>query len=141
MRPILAVTLAAGLTGVLAASCAPAVQTPLERAELRPNAIRHCVYPGQVRAFRAAGDGALIVRAGEGAVYRVRAPGLCPDLERAVTLSLRPLPASSTRLCRGQDVEIFIEQPRPTMAAPCQARVEAVLTAEQIAALPPELRP
>lgn len=134
-------TLAVILTAGVAASCAPAVQTPLERAELRPNAIRHCVYPGQVRAFRAVGDGALMVRAGEGAVYRVRAPGVCPDLERAVALSLRPLPASSTRLCRGQDVEIFIEQPRPTMASPCQARVEAVLTAEQIAALPPELQP
>lgn len=100
-----------------------------------------CFYASQVRNFRTDRTEQLYVRAARDGLYRLESLGGCPDLDGAVALSLVPRFGGSDRLCRGDQVQVVINQPSPTFSAPCYARVTGLVTPEELEALPERVRP
>ena len=125
---------------VLTASCAPVDGVvPGDSASARPE--RQCFSTEQVRNFRQGESGRLYVRALRDQVFELNTSGGCMDLDVAhrVAITADP-PLGGSRICTGDWARITL----PGSAAPsamCRARVDRVLTAEQVAALPSAHRP
>lgn len=124
---------------VLAASCAPTTETadPGENAA-RPE--RQCFSSDQVRNFREGGSGQLYIRARRDQVFELNTSGGCLDLNVATSLIITgDPPLGGSRICTGDWARIAV--PGTLSSNVCRARVERVLTAEQVAALPGSHRP
>ncbi len=119
-------------------ACAP---VPTGEGGATARAPDPCFYGSQVRNFRTDRTEQLYVRAARDGVYRLESLGGCPDLDGAVALSLVPRFGGSDRLCRGDQVQVVINQPSPTFSAPCYARVVGPVTPEEFEALPERARP
>ncbi|MDY6925270.1 MAG: hypothetical protein SWI22_15075 [Pseudomonadota bacterium] len=126
---------------VMGASCAPGLDTglPADSASARPE--RQCFNTNQVRNFRDGERGQLFVRAQGDQVFELNTSGGCLDVSTANSLViLGDPPLAGGRICTGDWARIGV----PGSSAPggvCRARVERVLTAEQVAALPGAHRP
>ena len=126
---------------VLTASCAPTADTagPGDSASTRPE--RQCFSTDQVRNFREGESGRLYIRAQRDQVFELNTSGGCLDLNVASSLVITgDPPLGGSRICTGEWARISV----PGSSAPsgvCRARVERVLTAEQVAALPAAHRP
>jgi hypothetical protein len=133
-----AVAALAGLT----ASCAPTADTggPGPSAAARPE--RQCFSAEQVRNFRQGGPGQLYVRVTRNDVYELNASGGCTDLDVAHRLAITADGAglAGGRICTGDWARITL----PASTSPintCRARVDRVLTEDEVAALPSAHRP
>lgn len=124
----------------LGTSCAPTADSgPGETASARPE--RQCFSTEQVRNFREGEDGQLYIRAQRDQVFELNTSGGCLDLGGAHSLVITgDPPLGGSRICTGEWARIGV----PGSSAPsgvCRARVDGVLTAEQVAALPAADRP
>lgn len=125
---------------VLAASCAPTADTAGAEGNAATGPERQCFNSDQVRNFRAGGSNQLYIRSQRDQVFELNTSGGCLDLNFANALVItgdRPL--GGNRICTGDWAQIRVlgtSQP-----SSCRARVERVLTAEQVAALPSAQRP
>jgi hypothetical protein len=102
---------------------------------------RACFIPDTVRNFRSNGDAQVYVRAGRGEIYELNS-GFCRGLSSARSLALSGGPGGG-RSCVGDSVEIAVAGPglQGENNTRCRARVERRLTAEEVEALEPRLRP
>lgn len=125
---------------VLTTSCAPTTDTagPGGTAAARPE--RQCFSSDQVRNFREGGSGQLYIRAQRDQVFELNTSGGCLDLNVANSLIITgDPPLGGSRICTGDWARIAV--PGTLSSNVCRARVERVLTAEQVAALPGSHRP
>jgi hypothetical protein len=124
---------------ILAASCAPTTDAVGPGAQ--SGAERQCFSTEQVRNFRDGEGGQLYIRAQRNMVFELNTSGGCLDLASATSLVITgDPPLGGSRICTGDWARIGV----PGSTAPsgvCRARVERVLTAEQVAALPAARRP
>lgn len=125
---------------VLAAGCAPTADTGVagDSAAARPE--RQCFNADQVRNFRQGASGQLYVRAMRDQVFELNTSGGCMDLDAANRLAITADPMVGSRICTGDWARITL----PGSASPvntCRARVERILSAEEVAALPAAHRP
>ncbi|HYC75959.1 DUF6491 family protein [Brevundimonas sp.] len=141
MTRLISAAAVAALTA-LAASCAPTPDSGMDgdSASARPE--RQCFSADQVRNFRQGRSGQLYVRVTRNDVYELNSSGGCTDLDFAQRLAITADGAalSGGRLCTGDWARITL----PGSAAPvstCRARVDRVLSAEEVAALPSAHRP
>lgn len=131
---------AVAAVAVLTASCAP-VGGPgaaVDSAAARPE--RQCFNAEQVRNFRQGGSGQIYIRAVRDQVFELNTSGGCMDLDFANRLAITSDPLAGSRICTGDWARITI----PGSASPvstCRARVDRMLTAEEVAALPGAHRP
>jgi len=142
MTRLLVSSAAVAATVALAASCAPVdgAGAPGDSAAARPE--RQCFSPEQVRNFRQGRPGQLYVRVIRNDVYELNSSGGCTDLDFAQRVAITADGASLAggRICTGDWARITL----PGSASPistCRARVDRVLTAEEVAALPDAHRP
>lgn len=123
----------------LAASCAPTADTAAP-GETAARQERPCFSSDQVRNFREGGNGQLFIRAQRDQVFELNTSGGCLDLNVANSLIITgDPPLSGSRICTGDWARIAV--PGSLSSNVCRARVERVLTAEQVAALPGAHRP
>ncbi len=131
------------LGAVLAASCAPTADTGMDgdRAEAR-RPERQCFSPEQVRNFRTGRPGQLYVRVMRNDVYELNSSGGCTDLDFAqrVAITADGAGMAGGRLCTGDWARITLPGSTSPLST-CRARVDRVLTAEEVAALPDAHRP
>ncbi|MFN3931936.1 MAG: hypothetical protein ACK4JY_09330 [Brevundimonas sp.] len=126
---------------VLGTSCAPTAESgiPEDSAAVQPE--RQCFSTDQVRNFRDGEHGQLFIRAQRDQVFELNTSGGCFDVSTANSLViLGDPPLGGSRICTGDWARIGV----PGSSAPggvCRARVERVLTAEEVAALPGAHRP
>lgn len=127
---------------VLATSCAPVddIGGPGDTAGLRPE--RQCFSPEQVRNFRQGRPGQLYVRVNRDDVYELNAAGGCTDLDFAQQLAITADGAglAGGRICTGDWARITLPGSTSRLSM-CRARVDRVLTADEVAALPSAQRP
>lgn len=125
-----------GLLGV--AGCALTGEFP----SANPTVVRQCFNVDQVRNFRQGQPDQIYVRSQTGEVYALDGVAGCQDVDFAFQLAIVPeLPgAIAARACVGDRVRIVLPS-SPRGLSPCRARVDRVLTADQIAALPARDRP
>jgi hypothetical protein len=132
---------AAAALAVLTASCAPTeAGMQGDSAAVRPE--RQCFSAEQIRNFRQGRPGQVYVRVVRNDVYELNSSGGCTDLDFAQRLAITPDGASMAggRICTGDWARITV----PGSTAPvstCRARVDRLLTAEEVAALPSAHRP
>lgn len=139
-RPALLVALPLAL-----AACAPSGGVPsggavstatADPASARPE--RRCFQNSQINNFRVDRE-TTYIKVGRDAVYELSAAGACMDLDSANSIALVAVDGGSTH-CVGDMVTVLAPRALPP-TAPCRARIERQLTADQIAALPARLRP
>ncbi len=136
-RPVSSTAVAA--LAVLATSCAPTTDNAAGAGNgARPE--RQCFSSDQVRNFREGGNGQLFIRAQRDQVFELNTSGGCLDLNVASSLIITgDPPLSGSRICTGDWARIAV--PGSLSSNMCRARVDRVLTAEQVAALPGAHRP
>ena len=131
---------AAAAAVALTASCAPNGDMGMPGVAAGPE--HQCFYGEQVRNFRAGGPDQIYIRAMRNQVFELNSSGGCTDLDFTHRLAITPDVGglAGGRICTGDWARITL----PGSAAPsamCRARVDRVLTAEQVAALPSAHRP
>lgn len=132
MSRSLLVALASVLT---VAACAPAVTKDGNTSVAETG--RRCAFTDTVQGYTVKDD-TVYMRAGS-RVYQLETAGFCPDVDTGIALGFKPL-MGSTQICNGDWVDLIV--PSPSSASiPCRAKVEKVLTREEIEALPKNLRP
>jgi len=126
----------------LTASCAPVdgAGAPGDSAAAGPE--RQCFSPEQVRNFRQGRPNQLYVRVIRGEVYELNSSGGCTDLDFAQRLAITADGAglAGGRICTGDWARITLPGSAAAVST-CRARVDRVLTAEEVAALPSAHRP
>ena len=127
---------------VMVASCAPTSDTRMDGDSAGARPERQCFSPEQVRNFRQGRPGQLYVRVTRNDVYELNSSGGCTDLDFAQRLAITADGAglAGGRICTGDWARITL----PGSASPistCRARVDRVLTEEEVAALPSSHRP
>lgn len=120
---------AAAAIMALAASCAPAAESP-PRAAQAPASGRQCFYLSQVDGYtQVKGSRDRIrVSAGPRDKYEFEVFGVCPFLDRAETMGFDQ--AGGGTICSGLDVDLIV--PTPTGPQRCPVRM--------IRKLDPEIR-
>lgn len=103
-----------------------------------PRSERRCFQNSQINNFRVDRE-TTYIKVGRDAVYQLSAAGACMDLDSANSIALVALDGGSTQ-CIGDMVTVLAPGALPP-TAPCRARIDRQLTADQIAALPERLRP
>ena len=135
----LASAAAVAALAMLGTSCAPTADAG--PGETSARAERQCFSTQQVRNFREGESGRLYLRAQRDQVFELNTSGGCLDLNAANSLVITSdPPLSGSRICTGEWARIGV----PGSSAPsgvCRGRVDRVLTAEQVAALPGAHRP
>lgn len=129
-------------SAVLAAGCAPMSDSVApETTAAGPE--RQCFISSQVRNFRSNGTTQLYVRANDNSVYELNTSGGCFDLDSATSLTIVPDGAglAGSRVCTGDWARLTVSPATRPGGGVCRARVERVLTPEQVAALPSRQRP
>jgi hypothetical protein len=130
--------LAIGLLTTLSA-CAPVAEGGM--ATEAPARARRCFSVSQVNNFQQGRPDQIFLRVGRDAVYELNAAGGCTDMDFATRLALIPDGGTlGTRLCTDDWARVVV----PGSTAPttvCRVRVSRLLTAEELAALPPRHRP
>ena len=133
---------AAAVLAVVLASCAPTTDTmgPGDSASAAPG--RQCFITSQVRNFRHGGTNSLYIRADRNAVYELNTSGGCLDLDfaRQMTITGDGAAMASNRLCTGDWARIYLPG-SPAALSTCRARVERLLSEEEVANLPRSQRP
>jgi len=124
--------LLAGLACFIGASaCAPIAPSSRQAADGE----RRCFFSSSVRNFRVTRDQVLYVRSSPGDVFEIRPLGPCRDLELAQSIALV---GSNSSLCTG---DVATVGATPGRGERCRVRVAALLSEEQVAALPDRDRP
>lgn len=126
---------------VLTAACAP-VDEMGAPGDGAARAERQCFSPEQVRNFRQGRTGQLYVRASRNDVYELNSAGGCTDLDFAQQLAITADGAglAGGRICTGDWARITVPGSTSRLST-CRARVDRVLTADEVAALPGAQRP
>jgi hypothetical protein len=134
------IVIAAG--AVVAASCAP-VSDSVAPGTAAAGLERQCFISSQVRNFRSKGATQLYVRANDNSVFELNTSAGCFDLDAATSLTIVPDGAAlaGSRVCTGDWARLTVLPAARPGGGVCRARVERVLTPEQVAALPSRLRP
>jgi hypothetical protein len=134
----LAVFLAVGLLTTLSA-CAPVAEGGM--ADDAPARARRCFSVSQVSNFQQGRPDQIFLRVGRNAVYELNGAGGCMDMDFATRLALIPDGGTvGTRLCTDDWARVVVPgSTSPTTV--CRVRVSRLLTAEELAALPPRHRP
>lgn len=127
---------------VMVAACAPTSDAGMDGDSAGARPERQCFSPEQVRNFRAGRPGQLYVRVTRNDVYELNSSGGCTDLDFAQRLAITADGAglAGGRICTGDWARITL----PGSASPistCRARVDRVLTEDEVAALPSAHRP
>ncbi|HEY0599926.1 DUF6491 family protein [Brevundimonas sp.] len=138
----LTLSVAVTALAVLTASCAPVdgAVAPGDSAAAGPE--RRCFSPEQVRNFRQGGPGQLYVRVIRNDVYELNSSGGCTDLDFAqrVAITADGAGLAGGRICTGDWARITVPGSSASLTT-CRARVDRVLTADEVAALPSAHRP
>lgn len=139
-RPISTVAVAA--VTVLAASCAPTADVSMPRDGEAPRAAHRCFSGEQVRNFRQGRPGQVYLRVTRNDVYELNASGGCTDLGSAQRIAVTADGAAMAggRICTGDWARITLPGSTSPITS-CRARVDRVLTADEVAALPSAYRP
>lgn len=116
-------------------ACAPGMESATD-GDARASSPRQCFQASLVRNFRADGTGVVYVRANDNTVYELNTGG-CRGLDFTSSLVMTSDPPVGDRLCVGDHARVTV----PGSAAVCRARVSKALTAEEVAALPGNVRP
>ena len=124
---------------VFLTSCAPVADGGM--ADEAPRRARQCFSVSQVDNFEQGRPNQVFLRVGRDVVYELNAAGGCPDMDFASRMALIPDGASvGTRICTDDWARIVV----PGSTSPnsvCRVRVSRMLTADEVAALPPQHRP
>lgn len=138
MSHLISSAAATAVLAALTASCAP---TAAPGAGAAAPQARQCFSTEQVRNFSEGETGRLYIRAARNEVFELNTSGGCLDLGIATSLVITAdPPLAGSRVCTGEWARISV----PGSSAPmttCRAKVERVLTAEEVAALPSAHRP
>ena len=140
MTRLISAAAVAALTA-LATSCAPTADSGMDGdSAARPE--RQCFSPEQVRNFRQGGPGQLYIRVTRNDVYELNSSGGCTDLDFAQRLAITADGAALAggRICTGDWARITLPGSTSPIST-CRARVDRVLTADEVAALPSAHRP
>lgn len=141
--PLLAVAASCSL---LAASCAPTTEGAAADGAAPASAAasgRQCFTPDRVRNFRQGPQvGQIFVRSDTNQVFELNSAGGCTNLDFAVRMTIVAEGAglAGGRTCVGDSVRI-VTPGRTAATSTCRARVNRILTAEEVAALPASQRP
>lgn len=126
----------------LTASCAPVdgMGEPGDGDSARLE--RQCFSPQHVRNFRQGGPGKLYVRANSNDVFELNTAGGCTDLDFAQRLAITADGPGlvGNRVCTGDWARITLPGSTSPVST-CRARIDRVLTDEEVAALPSAHRP
>ena len=141
MTRLISAAAVAALTA-FAGACAPTSDAAMEGDSAGARPERQCFSPEQVRNFRQGGPGQLYIRVTRNDVYELNSSGGCTDLDFAqrVAITADGAGLAGGRICTGDWARITL----PGSTAPvstCRARVDRVLSEEQVAALPSAHRP
>lgn len=128
------------LLTALVTACAPGPSAApgMETAAARPTP-RPCFEPDRVINFRAGETQQLYLRVLGGTVYQVSSAG-CQDLGVTNALAIAPATGVGSRLCVGDTARISVAG-STFPQGPCLARIDRILTPEQVEALPSRQRP
>ena len=119
---------------LMLAACAPT--SPADTTKTASETSRRCVFSDLIQGYSADKDTAY-VRAGS-TVMKLDAAGFCTGLDTGLSLGIKA-PMNSGQICVGDWVDVLV--PDRGALGPCRARVEKSLTADEVAALPRNLRP
>lgn len=138
----LAPSAALATLAILTAACAPTAGTGTSGDSAAAGPERQCFSPEQVRNFRQGRAGQLYVRVTSRDVYELNSSGGCTDLDFAqrVAITADGAGLAGGRICTGDWARITLPGSTSPIAT-CRARVDRVLTAEEVAALPDAHRP
>jgi hypothetical protein len=105
-----------------------------------PSVRTRCFYPNELEAWKATPDSRIIyIRAGAGGVYRLGLQDRCPALKYPQsTLVLEA--HGSARYCSVLDFDLRVGAPH-TPATGCPVKSISLLSRDEVAELPKELRP
>lgn len=120
------------------AACAPT--NPVMGEGEGQSARNPCFDVATLRNYRAVQGRTLYVRSSRDEVFELQSVGACNDLDGAVGLALVPDAGSISRLCIG-DGAVVRARSGVGSTGPCRVRVTALLTPDQVAALPDRDRP
>jgi len=120
---------------VLLAACAPSVAK--DETTGRADTGRRCVFIDSIQGYTVKDD-TLYLRAGR-LVYQLETAGFCPGVDSGIALGFKPN-LGSGQVCVGDWIDVVVPSPSAS-AIPCRAKVEKIMTAEDIAALPKTLQP
>lgn len=122
-------------TALSVAACAPAVTE--DGTTSVADTGRRCAFIDSVQGYTVKDD-TVYMRAGS-RVYQIETAGFCPDVDTGIALGFKTLPGSS-QICNGDWVDLITPN-RSSATVPCRAKVEKVLTREEVEALPKDVRP
>lgn len=129
-------SLLVALTSVLSvAACAPAGIK--DGATSVAENGRRCAFIDSVQGYTVKDD-TVYMRAGS-RVYQLETAGFCPEVDSGIALGFKTLPGAS-QICNGDWVDLIVPN-RSSASGPCRAKVEKVLTKEEVEALPNNVRP
>lgn len=124
----------------LLASCAPVADGGMGRGDGPPRA-RQCFSVSQVRNYEQGRPDQVFLRVGRDEVYELNAAGGCPDMDFAQRMALIPDGGTvGSRLCTDDWARVVVPGSN-TQTTVCRVRISRLLTAEEVAALPPRHRP
>lgn len=98
---------------------------------------RRCVFIDSIQGYTVKDD-TLYLRAGRH-VYQLETAGFCPGVDSGIALGFKPN-LGSGHVCVGDWIDVVVPSASAS-AIPCRAKVEKIMTAEEIAALPKPLQP
>jgi len=129
------------MAAALTASCAPTTDTTAP-ADGSVRSVTPCFNAEQVRNFRAGDGGQLYLRVMRDQVFELNTSGGCTDLDFAQRLAITPAGAglAGGRICTGDWAQITLPGSAAALGT-CRARVNRVLSEEEVAALPSAHRP
>jgi hypothetical protein len=100
-----------------------------------------CFRMSQIRNHKKFDDSTLLVEVGRGSVYRWEMGGRClAGASSSDPLIMTPA-AGGDVICRPIDLDLKVKSSGGGFASPCIIKSFVKLTPEQVAALPPKVRP
>lgn len=138
MKHFSAAMLVAGLA-LAGCAAAPAGTTPGANASPANAGGRSCFWANQVNSWTASDDEkTAYLKVGVNDVYKAELFGRCQDLDTTQTIGLQSRSGGNS-ICDGLDVVLIVESALGPQR--CMVTRMSKLTPEEIAALPPKLKP
>jgi len=134
----------AALSGLAFTACAPTGEPGSSGSAMAATGPeRQCFDVNQVENFRQGEIGEVYFRVRRNQVFKVDSAAGCQDLDFANRLAILPDVGGSvgSRICTGDWARLVVPGASSPAASMCRVRVDRVLSADEVAALPSRSRP
>jgi hypothetical protein len=114
--------------------------TPIAASAAKPAPLGQCFRSEDYQDFKAINDHSFYMRALPDQVFRIDLVGTCPYLT-AADARLITVVHGSTQICNKLDWDLRVAESPPSPAIGCIVDKQTRLTPEEVAAIPPKLKP